>query len=502
MARTMNVPVFKPFTLLFLVVMTAPAQTAVQQEKANRAKEALSAGNFAEAAHLYGELTRELPNIPGIKMNLGMAYYFGGRYKEAAEQLSLAVRGDPKLTPAWLYLGGSQLEIGRPQEAAKALETYLKAKPGESEALQLLGDAQAASGQHQKAVGTYEAILKENPGSPRAWYGLGRSYEGLAGDAFGNLEKIAPESGYWFALVADSRVAQQQYASAFYFYRKALEKKPDLRGIHVAISRIYRATEHPDWAEKEEQYEMQLGLPDCSKEILVCNFLQGELGNVLEQARKLSSPEGFYWQAQVYSQLALDAFSRLTSLPSSAEVHGLRAEIHRNQGRHWESVKEWQKALELAPDDPRLKRELAVSLYLQRNYDEAQHLIDELLKKDPQSGELNYLAGDILLYQERTEEAIPLLQKAVKYSPDLIGARSALGRACLQLGEAARAIPHLKAALPSDEDGSLHFQLARAYQKTGQEELAKQTMARYQEITQKLRSENKKLMEEVKITPP
>ena len=37
--------------------------------------------------------------------------------------------------------------------------------------------------------------------------------------------------------------------------------------------------------------------------------------------------------------------------------------------------------------------------------------------------------------------------------PDLLPARAVLGRAYLDAGEAGRAVPHLEAALPTDEDG-------------------------------------------------
>ncbi len=488
--------------LLVALVGTAFPQSAVQKDKADRAAAAMNSGKFDEAVRLYSELVRELPTIPGLKLNLGMAYYSSGRLTEAVKYLTLAVQGDPSLSRGWLLLASALLESGRPQESTKAAQRYLKDKPGDPEALQILGDGLLSGEQYANSAAAFEQLLQQKTDSPRAWYGLGRSYEGLAGEAFNKLEKAAPESGYWFALIADSRVAQKQYSTAYFFYRKALEKQPGLRGIHVAISHIYRLTEHPDWAAKEEQKELELGEPACDKEPYVCDFLAGQYRKVLDLALKQATPESYYWQSQACNFLAIAAFSRLEGLPSSVEAHALRAEINRNQGRHFESVKEWQKALELSPDDPRLKRELALSLYLKRDYDVAQKLINELLAKDPASGELNYLAGDILLYQQKVEQAVPFLEKAVQESPDIMGAQSALGRAYMDLGEAAKAIPHLKAALSSDEDGSLHFQLSRAYQRTGQEQLAKEALAKYQQITKLKQSEDKKLLEEVKITPP
>jgi hypothetical protein len=65
----------------------------------------------------------------------------------------------------------------------------------------------------------------------------------------------------------------------------------------------------------------------------------------------------------------------------------------------------------------------------------------------------------------------------------------------------AEAIPHLKAALPLDQDGSLHFQLSRAYERTGNSVLAKQALQEYEKIAA-ARSKQKNLEEELAITAP
>ena len=60
----------------------------------------------------------------------------------------------------------------------------------------------------------------------------------------------------------------------------------------------------------------------------------------------------------------------------------------------------------------------------------------------------------------------------------------------------------LKAALTLDRDGSLHFQLARAYQETGQREEAKRVLAVYQQIRRKLDADRRFTRQERRITPP
>ena len=70
------------------------------------------------------------------------------------------------------------------------------------------------------------------------------------------------------------------------------------------------------------------------------------------------------------------------------------------------------------------------------------------------------------------------------------------------VGQPSAAIPHLEVALPLDDDGSLRYQLARAYQATGQAEGAKKTLEDYQQRQKADREEKSRLEEELKITPP
>lgn len=74
-------------------------------------------------------------------------------------------------------------------------------------------------------------------------------------------------------------------------------------------------------------------------------------------------------------------------------------------------------------------------------------------------------------------------------------------RAYLRLGQAEDAVPHLKAALDIDETGSFYYQLARAYEKTGQTVLAKQNLQKFEEISKSVRVRRQKFFEERQIAP-
>jgi predicted Zn-dependent protease len=64
------------------------------------------------------------------------------------------------------------------------------------------------------------------------------------------------------------------------------------------------------------------------------------------------------------------------------------------------------------------------------------------------------------------------------------------------MGQPGEAIAHLKAGLAADTDGSLYFQLSRAYSNAGQEEAAEAMLKKYQEIRKTSESAG------ISISPP
>jgi predicted Zn-dependent protease len=219
-------------------------------------------------------------------------------------------------------------------------------------------------------------------------------------------------------------------------------------------------------------------------------------------AKGLNTPDSFYWRSRAYNGLALQAFTQLGQLPPSAELHELKAHIYNSQKKYAEAASEWRAAQKLSPADVEIQKQLAISLKLSEDYSAALPLFQALLRQQPSSAELNYLTGDTLLDLQRAEEAIPLLKHAIVRDPKSMAAHKSLARADLAEGKAREAIPHLKLALPSDEDGSLHFQLAQAYRASGQTELAKKALAEFQTIQNSAAAAREATKRETEITAP
>jgi predicted Zn-dependent protease len=356
----------------------------------------------------------------------------------------------------------------------------------------MLAGALLAIGRASDAAAHYKKLTALTPQDPKAWHGLGRSYERLARDAFEMLDESAQGSPEWLALLGDSRMERGQYRSAFYFYKQALAAKPDFSALHDSIAELYRKSGHADWAEAEAKKAKRV---DCAVAKQACEFGAGRL---LDAAAGPS----LYWRTRAYNELALSAFKQLGKLPASIELHAIKAEILSNHGQHLEAANEWREAEKLAPGDPNIQSQLATALYQAANYAEAVPLLSALLKHDSDSADLNFFLGDSLLHMEQPEKAIPHLEAAVRRDPKLLPAQASLGLAYIRLGRDADALAHLNAARELDEDGSIHIQLARAYQRAGNADASKQMMAEYTRIQQRSESEQRNLEEKATITAP
>jgi predicted Zn-dependent protease len=368
-------------------------------------------------------------------------------------------------------LGVAHLELGEPALAAASFERVVAADSGNTDARGLLAQALLGAGRPKEAAVHFRKLTELVPNDPKAWYGLGKSYESIATSAFEQLRKTEPESCWMLALLADSRATRRQYRSAFYLYRQALDRNPAMGGVHASVAELYRKTGHLDWAADEQSKE----------------------------PAKPAAVNALYRESKEYGQLALEAFSHLSALPESVEYHQVRAETMSAQGQHLDSANEWRAARAMQPGNPNFERAVAVELYLGADYQSAAPL---LLKFRPMSADLNYMEGDSLLHLEEAGRAIPYLEAAVRGDPKMTGAHASLGLAYARVSQPSKAIPQLEAALPIDEDGSLNYQLSRAYQATGQPERARQALERYQEIVKKAQAQKDELSKEAQITAP
>jgi predicted Zn-dependent protease len=445
---------------------------------------AMQAGRFDEAIGIYEELVAARPADAGLLMNLGMARYMAGQAGQAIAPLEKAARLQPSLAPASLFLGASLLEVGRVKQAAVPLQRAVAAMPDNADAREMLARVKLSLSDYASAPTHYRALTKVDPKGAKGWYGLARSYQGMAEEAFVELQRQAPDSPLLELLVAEVAVTEEKFPAALRIYRRVLAGSPPVGGLHEAIAELYGRAGKAEWATAELQRAPPRTPARCASRKAECLFLDGKVREALIAARRVKSPAALYWTIRAANRLATESVAHLETLPPSVELHLIRAEIAQAQRRPPEAVGEIRAALALAPGDPAIETALAEALVRAGNAEEAVPLLERLARQHPQNDSIAFLHGEALLLAQRIDEAIPALERAVQADPRALASRSALGRAYVQAGKFEAALPHLEAAAAEDEDGDVHYQMARAYQALQRTEEARTAMAEYQKRRQ------------------
>src|SRR3954454_22504264 len=436
-------PVLRAAFFFFAALGVLRAETDELAEQSRRGKDLMAQGRFEDAIGVYRAMVKAMPGNPGLVLNLALAEQMAGHPDQAIPHFETVLKAEPNSIAALTSVGMARLQLNQPAQAVTPLNKVVTLEPSNVNARGMLAGAELSLGRFDEAAGQYRTLTKLSPDDPKAWYGLGKAYEALATARFNELAKIAPQSGYIASLVADSRVQRRQYRSAFFFYKEAEKRTPDLPGVHTGVARVYRETGHPDWAAAEEKREAD---PDCKAQTQACRFLHGDYLGATRAAPRTDA--ALFWAARAYNQLALQSFGQLGHLPDSPVVHALKAQIFRDHGQELEAAKEWRAAIAMAPDpdDRRLKAELANALFLGHDYQAAMPIIQQFLAEEPEAADFNFMMGESLWRTQQAEKALPYLQRALKSSPKMLPAHAAMGLALVSLRRDSKALPHLENA--------------------------------------------------------
>jgi predicted Zn-dependent protease len=461
------------------------AQDQALLAKSKQAHQDMEAGRFGDAAELYRELVKAIPDEPRLRLNLAIALDKAGQPAEAIPELQAVVSAEPKLEAAWFLLGVANAQLKRPRDAIGPLRQAVQLNQSNWRALFELADAELSSGEPTAAAQDFGRLAKNQPDLAKAWEGLGLAYLTLSDRAIMSIKEVDVHSPYWYALLAQTRVSEGDPDSAAGLYLRAIERDPQIPGLHAALAAVYTELDRASDAAKEEQLEAALPKANCAAASARCLFQRGDWQGALNESSTRPTIANRYWASLASRKLAEQSLSHLSKLAASGEVHELLADSAQRAGRRLDAIAEWRKAIEAEPGNARLEGRLAESLYRAREYPEAQRRLEALVKAQPENPDWQYLLGVTLARQSREEEALPFLEKAVRLEPDFLPAQENLGRVYLKLGQPAKAVTCLERALPID-DGSISFSLSSAYRRLGRREEERRAFARYQQMQRDL----------------
>ncbi|HEX5411238.1 MAG TPA: tetratricopeptide repeat protein [Terriglobia bacterium] len=330
------------------------------------------------------------------------------------------------------------------------------------------------AGKAEQAASIYQELVQKFPNNPElrvdlcvAHYKAGH-YKASA-DAAKAALKVHPELPAANLFLGASYLQLGEFGAAIPPLQKALEEQPGDRNARIALAEALSGARR--YKEAAEQFQkLSEIIPDSPR-------VWYGLGQCYEKLSEQATA-----QSDHYRELAQQAYRRLEQLPRSPESYIHAAELREKNSEWVEAANQWRAALALAPHDERARAGLAWALYRARDYRAALEVIEQLRKDGLDSAVLNFLNGGCWLNLQQPEKSIQYLEKAIASDSGFLPAKAALGQALLQTGKAREAIPLLRAALSVDEDGTIHFQLYRAYAISGEAEAAKQALSDYEEF--------------------
>ena len=196
-----------------------------------------------------------------------------------------------------------------------------------------------------------------------------------------------------------------------------------------------------------------------------------------------------YWSVKANEQLASLAFDQFEQRPESEQTHLLLGDMYRQRQRCERAESEYEAASVLAPRDPAPLYGLARAYFHCSNLDKALDNAKKALGISPNDPDINLLVGEILVSLHQWAQAEDYLKAGLDSKPQMLPHLHALlGEVYEHTGRVRDAISELQLGLASDEDGSLHYQLARMYSSLGNKAAADNAL----QVTKELEGKRRK----------
>ena len=310
-----------------------------------------------------------------------------------------------------------------------------------------------------------------------------------AESAWRAMTKLEPTSAEAYAHLGFLEAQQQRYAQAIPLYRKALRLDSNMPGLQMNLGlALFKGGELKDAI---RIFEALLNRQPPSSEaqrlrtlIGMSHYGLGEYTAAVPYLKRATAadPENLpfrlllahscLWSRQY--QCVLDVYREILNLNAeSAEADMLAGEALDEMQDHAGATQQFRAAVKANPKEPNVHFGLGYLLWTQGQYDEAAREFQAELVNVPNHVQaLTYLA-DVEIKVNHPEGARPLLEKAIRISPQMGLAHLDLGIIEADAGNNDVALRELNlAAQLSPNDIKPHYRLARLYQAMGRKQEA------------------------------
>lgn len=277
--------------------------------------------HFKESVPLYRKALALNPQMPGLRLNLGLALFKGGELKQAIGVFSPLLKTEPQSSPEaqrlTALLGLAHYGVGDYPTAVQYLKAAAAADHQNLQFRLLLAHSCLASRQFQCVLDTYHEILtlnaesaeadmlagealdemhnsggaieqfraavKADPKEPNVHFGLGyllwtqNQFEEAAQQFQAEVANV-PDNGQALAFLADSLIETGHASDAEPLIQKALRIDPRIGRAHLDLGILYADGGHSDEAIRELKQAARLMPEDANPHWRLARIYQS-LGN-------------------------------------------------------------------------------------------------------------------------------------------------------------------------------------------------------------------------------
>ena len=466
-------------------------RTGKQNERIEALKRWLSSANSLNP-HFYMKIMRTQDDLSpeNALLNLGKALIEAGRYSEAIEYLNRAIADDPQ-NPEAIELLREAIEstdINQSANSVEALQQAVFANPENASLIILLAQTQARSGKVDDAAKLLRASIAKKGDTDKLF---AASLQISLGDIYAEAERFdeavpAYEEALKARGVQNRLVTDDERNFALTAYDKIIQTYKTANRLNEAKSTI-------------ESSRRLFGKDDLFADKQLIKFYR-ETGKKQEALQAVRAARTRF--ADDYSLLRLEA-SILTENGKVDEAAALiKSLINKKNPANlspfyddfsnyifistlYSEAKRGKEAIETAnqafsaaktEDQRQIARlSLATAQQMSGDFKLAEETLRGLLKQSPRNPiALNNLGYFLLERNEKFNEALDLIQQAVKIDPTNPSYLDSLGWAYFKLGKFDDAEKHLKnAARLAMSSATIYEHLGDVYHKQNKHDLAK-----------------------------
>jgi tetratricopeptide (TPR) repeat protein len=394
---------------------------------------------YEAAVSAYQAVLQDHPEHLASRIALARLYLLSGNTDRADNLVDEALRRHPDNADVLALRGGIHARRGDMKAALADGQAALVRDPGNVEAVALLALLHTRQGQVDQSIALLDQALKRNPKNVSIRLLLAETYAGQnrVDDAAQQLKQIIE--------IEPNKLIHRRRLASYYAGRKQLADAE--RTLREAVAADSRSIE-PKRLLLDFLAENR-GSEAANKELADFIAADPKAFNLrFELARRLETERKFDQAKDVYRQVV--------------EIDGIRAS-----------------GLEA-------RTRLATLLARDAQLNEAEQLIERVLKESPRNADALILRGKLALNKHRAANAIADFRAALRNQSNAPEVLRLLGMAHMQNGEVKLALEHLQKAVEANpNDVEAHLEFGRVLAETGDNANAMRQFAMAAELAPK-----------------